>query len=281
MARYKLGILDKKREGRFIDLDSIIEIENLEQLDNFTTHFTNESELKIYLFNKGILNAEEANQNIDVLYRYNGKVKKIPVFYKNMEKYLDITQLRYELKGLSNNVEFLEKLANFYTNGSTKFNKQGTNVNDIRIYLSEVRNNNNQTFYSKHLEIAIDDLFEKAILKKRDNQTGEVEIDYRGLRDLALLIYKFKSKQANKEEVQKELLEIVGEQTSLFDEEYVRKFADTVEPEKQTTGMIYNYDEDDFAPNSEELRNYIYQLENTPNEGLPDYMDDTVHRHRR
>lgn len=268
MARYKLGIFNKK-DGRAIDLDSIIKLEKLDNLDDFTTEFKNETELKLYLFKQNLISRQELEQDINVSYRYNGKVKKISVFYQDMKKYLDIAHLRYELKGLCSNLEFLEKLANFYANGSTKFNKQGTNVNDIRVYLSDVRRNGGKTFYSKSLEIAIDDLFIKAVFDI-DRQTGDTKEDYRGLRDLAYFIYKFKNEQKKKEEAKKEIYDIVGEQTSLFDKEYVEKIAATVEPKKDmSTTLDWNRDgEPEFPPNSEEEAEYLQYLDDLQNQEI-------------
>ena len=73
MARYKLGIFNKS-EGRVITLDDIIKLEKLEDLDKFTTQFTSEEELKVYLLNKGLITQEELKQNINIMYKYDGKI---------------------------------------------------------------------------------------------------------------------------------------------------------------------------------------------------------------
>lgn len=268
MARYKLGVFSKKDEGRIIDLDKKIKLENLNLLDEFTTDFNNESELKVYLFNQGLITNEELSQNISIRYKYNGKIKKLPLFYQDMKKYLDIIHLRYELKSLSSDIVFLEKLANFYSNGKTSFNKQGLNVSDIRLYLSDVRTNGGKSFNSTLLEIAINDLFEKAIIREKNLQTGEVKEDYRGLRDLALFIYKYKKTEQKKQE-RIEVLEIVGEQTSLFDEGYVKQLRNIVEKNNNKSWTLSSEGDPDFPYNSEEEREYQRYLENLPDEEHP------------
>jgi len=269
MARYKLGIFNKK-EGRVINLDSIIKLKDLISLDQFTVAFNNESELKIYLFNQGLITNEELKQNISLMYRYDGKVKKLQIAYKEMEKYLDIEYLRYELKGLSSNIEFLEKLANYYSNGSTKFNKQGVNVEDIRRYLSDVRINGGQTFHSTMLEAAIDDLFEKAIIREKNVQTGEVKEDYRGQRDLAMLIYKYKKGLEKKQEEQtKTNNESSWVQPSVFDtksEEQIQSINyDSEEENANGKWILSSEGEPIFPPNSEEEANYLRYLEELEN----------------
>ena len=275
MARYKISTFNKK-EGRVIDLDKIKKFKDLESIDNFTTLFDSENELAIYLFNQELISNEELKDKLNIVYKYNGKVKKLNIFYQDMKKYLDLEFLRHKLKGLSTDVVFLEKLANFYHNGSTSFNKQGTNVSDIRLYLSDVRANGGTTFYSKALEIAIEDLFKKAIFTLPNKETGEVKFDYRGFRDLATFIYKYeKTKEKAKEEVKEETEKTTSneewEQASLFDSLNNQN----EEPKKW---ILSSEGEPDFPPNSEEEKNYLLYLEkleeianNEPIENHPHY----------
>ncbi|MBR6690063.1 MAG: hypothetical protein IKL65_01870 [Bacilli bacterium] len=237
MARYKLGVIVKK-EGRIIDLSKLINLKDLESLDDFTVEFNNEGELITYLFNKQLITSDELKQNasIKVMYKSNGKIKNVPVMYKEMKKYLDVIQLKYELLSLRDNVVFLEKLANFYSNGSTTFNKQGLNVQDIKGYLLDVRKNDGKTFYSKALEEALNDLIYKAVHRGVDKDTGEVQFNYRGMRDLALLVFKFKSTLDNKKNTSE-----TWQQSSIFEQNnfvFTEIDDDFVEPE--------------FPPNSEE-----------------------------
>ena len=50
MVSYKIGIYNRK-EARIIDLDKITKIKSLDKLDELTSAFNSEEELKIYLFN--------------------------------------------------------------------------------------------------------------------------------------------------------------------------------------------------------------------------------------
>ena len=51
MVSYKIGIFNKK-EGRIIDLNSIMKLKELKSLDIFTGEFKDENEVKAYLFNQ-------------------------------------------------------------------------------------------------------------------------------------------------------------------------------------------------------------------------------------
>lgn len=267
MARYKLGVWNKK-EGRIINLDGIISLKNLKTLDEFTTAFNNENELKVYLFNQGLISNYELNQSITIMYKYDGKVKKLPIFYQDMKKYLDLIHLRYELKGLSSNLEFLEKLANYYSNGSTSYNKQGLNVSAIRHYLNDARSNGGYYFYSNMLETTIEDLFKKAIVREINRDTGEIKEDYRGMRDLALFILKFKKQQEKKKEKEElKKLDTVWQQPTLFD-----IFNQSYQEKENTNNQVLNDGEEPYFPfNSEEEKNFLRQLENLPNEEHPHY----------
>ena len=143
-----------------------MELKDLKSIDKFTTSLNNEEELKMYLFNQGLIESAEINKKLYVMYKMNGEVKKLPITYSDMIKYLDEEYLRANLKVLAgSDIEFLEKLARHFSIGSDKFNPQGLNVQDIRVYISDVRKNDGKHFYSKALEVAIDDLFYKATFK--------------------------------------------------------------------------------------------------------------------
>ena len=53
MVSYKLSVLNKK-EVRVIELEKIIKSKELRMLDEFTSNFVNENELKMYLYKKGL-----------------------------------------------------------------------------------------------------------------------------------------------------------------------------------------------------------------------------------
>lgn len=205
MVNYKLGI-SKGNEHRVIELN----IKDLENIDKLTTQFKNEQELKIYLFNQGLITNADADKKLNILYRHGGKVKKLQVAYSPLKQYLDIITLSYILKSMKNDITFLEKLARNYSIASYTYNPQQMNVFDIQRYISDVKSNGGHHFYSRSLDEALDDLYKKATIKKIDKETGEVIFNYRGIRELGGLIYKHKEKERlekEKEEIEKQQAE--------------------------------------------------------------------------
>ena len=295
MVNYKLGIYNKK-EARIIDLDKIIKISKLENLDEFTSDFNNEDEFKLYLLNKGLITNYELKQNISVMYKYSGKIKKLPIIFQDMKKYLDIFYLKAKLLESSQNLELLEKLARHYSIGSEKHNPQGVNVSSIRGYISDVRSNDGNHFYSKPLEYALDDMWKKAVFKSSgktsdivNKSTGEIKENYRGSRDLGLFLYKY-NKQTKLQEEQQEIKVELKKQTTNEDEWIQSSMFDDIEKqniildESNEDVNIYNKwvlssdGEPDFPPNSEEEANYKRYLErldeisnNEPIENHPHY----------
>ena len=199
MVNYKLGVFNKSGVKE-INLKEVCNLKGLDKLDKFTCEFNDENGLKLYLINKQLVPREDLSKKIYITYRNCGKDKKLPVFYSDMEKYLDEIYLRQKLMQLSQDIKFLEKLARHYSLGSDKFNKQGVNVSDIRYYIAEVRFSGGRTFESSRLRYALDDLFIKALYNVINKETGEVKENYRGRRDLADFIYKYEKSLENQEE---------------------------------------------------------------------------------
>ena len=288
MVSYKIGIYNRK-EARIIDLDKITKTKSLDKLDELTSTFNNEEELKTYLFNQELISLDEMKKSLSVMYQYRGKVKRLPIIYQDMKKYLDIIYLKYKMMAAAQDIELLEKLARHYSIGSDKFNPQGVNVSDIRMYISDFRSNGEKHFNSKSLELALEDMWKKAIFKLTDKvgdivdrTTGEVKENYRGSRDLGMFLYKYEKtlekkqeKQEPKVEVKKETtIEQEWEQTTLFD--LINKQEEIVEEPKKW--VLSSEGEPDFPPNSEEERNYKRYLEeleemanNEPFENHPHY----------
>ena len=288
MVSYKIGIYNRK-EARIIDLDKITKIKSLDKLDELTSAFNSEEELKTYLFNQELISLEEMKKSLSVMYKNSGKVKKLPIIYSEMKKYLDIVYLKYKMMAAAQNIELLEKLARHFSIGSDKFNPQGVNVSDIRMYISDFRSNGEHHFYSRALELALDDMWKKAVFKLVDKNTGEVKENYRGCRDLGMFLYKYEKTLEKKEE--KQVIEVPKvtskketkvepewEQTTFFDiwsEENSKKTEEKEEPKKW---VLSSEGEPDFPPNSEEERMYLRYLEeldeianNEPIENHPHY----------
>lgn len=281
MVSYKIGIYNRK-EARIIDLDKITKIKSLDKLDELTSTFNSEEELKTYLFNQELISLDEMKKNLSIMYKNNGKVKKLPIVYQDMKKYLDIVYLKAKMMSASQDIELLEKLARHYSIGSDKFNPQGVNVSDIRMYISDFRSNGEKHFYSRALELALDDMWQKAVFKLVDKKTGEVKENYRGSRDLGMFLYKYEKtleKKAEKQETKVEVktekvTEPEWEQTTLFD--LINKQEEIKEEQKKW--VLSSEGEPDFPPNSEEERNYLRYLDeleelanNEPIENHPHY----------
>lgn len=281
MVSYKIGIYNRK-EARIIDLDKITKIKSLDKLDELTSTFNSEEELKTYLFNQELISLDEMKKNLSIMYKNNGKVKKLPIVYQDMKKYLDIVYLKAKMMSASQDIELLEKLARHYSIGSDKFNPQGVNVSDIRMYISDFRSNGEKHFYSRALELALDDMWQKAVFKLVDKKTGEVKENYRGSRDLGMFLYKYEKtleKKAEKQETKVEVktekvTEPEWEQTTLFG--LINKQEEIKEEQKKW--VLSSEGEPDFPPNSEEERNYKRYLEkldeianNEPIENHPHY----------
>lgn len=218
MVNYKIGVT-RKKESRIIDFDKKLDLKKIDNLDKLTTEFNNEEELKKYLLEQGLINLDELTDSLSIMYRFKGKVKKLPIFYKDMKKYLDPAYLKYQILSLSNNIEFLEKLARYCSIGSDIYNPQGTNVLDIRWYINSVRGNGGNHFDSKQLSIALEDLCIKEIYKI-NKETGEAKINYRGLRDLANFVYKFKSDLDKRQENINDNLQVEQPKEFSKEEEY-------------------------------------------------------------
>lgn len=269
MVNYKLGIFNKNNEGKIINLDSIITNKKLQELDNFTCLFDSESQLKVYLFNLELISNSELLQKINIMYRNNGKIKKLPVLYKGVKEYRDVVTLKYKLRSKSSDIEFLSALADHYDNGSTKFNKQKQNVSDIRLYLSDVRSSGGNFVESSLLENALDNLLVRAAYKPA-NSNGEVIEDYRGLRDLAMFIWKYETKQKSKQEKKEKWV-----QGTLFEQsERIQQINENVfeEEEKFYKSNLSSDGDPDFPYNSEEEEIYNRYIESLP---------DEYHPHRR
>lgn len=252
---YKIGVYNKKSEIKEIDFSKITidpkAFQKLEILDKLTMAMNNEKELMLWLLEQDAILPIDLNKKIKIVYNYRGEIKILPIFYSDSEKYMDEFYLKNKLKSKGSDFEFLEKLANHYNIGSARFNKQLLNVNDIRLYLGDVRSNGGKSFYSKILDTALDSLFEIA------------NKNYRGKRDLANFIYNYEVKlnKIEKENHETKLNNLEqndifkideGEQLSLFDQ--VKKIT------------LSSEGEPDFPPNSEEEQEYLNYLEELNNE---------------
>jgi len=226
MVNYNLGIY--REENKNLDLSKLtdsIEVKKIQFIDKFTSQFESEEELKIYLLNKGLIEKSDINDPLRILYQFKGRVQNLPIVYKCYYKYLEPSYISYKIRYLSSSIKFLNELANHYDYGSDKINPQSANVLDIRCYINELKNG--YSISTTILDIALNDLCKKAMYKK-DKKNDKSKLNYRGLRDLGLFIYRFEkldfltssknSVQENKQETKKIIL---GDQMNLFDDKYI------------------------------------------------------------
>lgn len=197
--KYYLGKYNKNGNEIIDTKDEIILKNNecLQNIDNYTSKYADECALKLALFEKGIIDlktVKDSKYKLSVVYTYNKKNDKLPIVYSTQQKYLKTEYLYFKFLSLKQNKPFLEELVKHYDSGSSKFNNQFINVNAIYSYLNDVRRNGGNLFESSALDIAFDDIFVKAT-EKLNKTTGELTINYRGLRDLGMFIYRFEEKQ--------------------------------------------------------------------------------------
>lgn len=250
MVNYKIGF-NKNGVAKLIDLSQVITSKStkLENIDEFTSQFINEKELELYLLDMEIINKNDSVQDLKIMYTYDGRNEQLPIIYKSQKKYLDVAFLRIKLKNLSKDIKFLNKLIDLYSDG-IKYNNQSMNISDIKFYIHEVTKNGGYVFYSKILDIALDDLFIKAITRKNKN---EYIINYRSLRKLGLFIHRYEEKQ--KIETYKKSIQS-SDETKDFSQLTV---FDSIKY-NQENDSNFNINNDDyepyFPPNSEEERVY-------------------------
>ena len=302
MVNYNLGLCTKSTTDK-IELSKILGekvSKKLESIDEFTTLFNNEYELKIYLYKKGLINSASLNKNLNIFYRNRGKNKRLPVMYsehkKIMEKFEIISKkiltreskfnmytsesvkynnLKSEFEIFTNligNINFLHDISRHYSIGNAKYNPQFINVSDINMFLSDVRSNGGHVFYPNYMYIVMYELFKEAIYKiEKKPDKNKVSLNYRGYRDLINFIYKYKldNNLIKKNNTDKELKQMKLEQ---IEEPLIIShfYTDRLENEEE----LY---EEGFAPNSEELISYKKYLESLPDENYS-LEEKTKHR---
>lgn len=292
MVNYNLGLCTKNTIEK-VELLRILgekTSKNLESIDELTTFFINEDELKTYLYSKGLINTASLNKELKIFYKNSGKNKRLPVMYcehkKIMENLEMISKKIYEKESRYNmytsdekkynnlkfefdifskligNVNFLTDISRHYSIGNAKYNFQLINVRDINMFLSDVRSNGGHVFYPNYMYVAMYELFKTAMYNIEKNPSkNKVKFNYRGFRDLVNFIYKYKLEKnlINKENYNDMTEKITFEQKVAMLENDNNHYYDILNNEE----IIY---ENGFPPNSEELRNYKKYLESLPEE---------------
>ena len=223
---YKLGVRTDKKYTE-VDLDKIFvskDTKKLKFIDEYTTRFRNEEDLRNELIRKGLINYYDLFDSygnvcsIKIYYKYRGTLKNLNVAYSDFEKYLHPDYIYYSVKSMSNSISFLTTLADHY-GYENNHNPQMPNVVDIRM---AIRNIKAGLPVSNQLNIALGDLCLKAMYTK--DSKGEEKENYKGLRDLGYMVYRAKNIDA----LLKKKTEVIksAEQISIFenlDTDYQKK----------------------------------------------------------
>jgi len=153
---------------------------SLEEIDECTSKFSNELELKRALYNKGIISLEDIQRELAIRNLYQGTLEKVTygLVYKEQKKYLDPEYLRTKMQSLKSDKIFLEKLTSRYRNSYCN----NLTISDIRNCLS--------TGFDNDLYKLINKFIIKEIYKE-NKETGEVSIKYKSLHDLAMFVYNY------------------------------------------------------------------------------------------
>ncbi len=266
MVIYKLGIY-RDNNSKLFDLQQIIYVEpskSLQNIDEFTRKFESENELKEYLLNKNILGKDEMHEKLQVLYKNHGEVKTLPIIYSKQNRLLNIGIINMKLKSLATNVKFLEKLLEHYDFYQYERNPQNSNILNIKLYLNDIyRDGKKAIKYDRKLIEKTLDNFVLVATRILDKKNNNFKFNYRGFRDLALLIYNF-------EEIEK-LKELKVN---------IKQWEDS-EDEKETLArlngkwILSSEGDPDFPPNSEEEKMRIEYEDNILNSINPnDYDED-------
>lgn len=191
MLNYNLGI--EKKSFKKINLNEVvssIDLRKLKHIDKFTTKFQSEEELKRYLYEKKIIDNEDLNSSISLLYDNEGKITRIPVAYKSHAKYLNPSYICESVKGMSHNIIDLIQIMQHYNHGSaTPYNQ----VSYLIQIDSAIRCLSNASRPSDKIEDALEGLC-NSIIYTVDKKSGLKKVNYKGLRDLAFLTYNIHEK---------------------------------------------------------------------------------------
>ena len=246
---YYLTIKDKNSH-KILDINNLEEFKrisrfkdtsySLEELDNFTSKFENEIELKKKLYENRIINEEDIIKDISIRMKSRGSLEKVMygLIYRSIKKYLDEYYLRTKILELHSDKTFLNKLITHYR--SSHSNQEsiaqiralllGYIGNDINIY------NALNTFYIREIY-------------NIDKNNGEAKIKYKSLHDLGMFVYNYlensnKSKISIENENYMRLSNLRKLQETLLSEKvYVKKKIKKTKQELEGQISFFDYKE--------------------------------------
>lgn len=154
---------------------------SLEEIDNFTSRFYDEVDLKNVLYNAGIIELDDIVKDISIRYKKDNDLKKVryDLVYYGMHKFLDCFYLRNMIFSFSEDKEFLKKLVSSY--GGNPFNAYI--ISNIKSYL-EFNYISGDYIYN-----LLNSFIENEIYSY--DKTGNETLKYKSLHDLAMFVYNY------------------------------------------------------------------------------------------
>lgn len=175
-----------KKESKFKDAYS------LKEIDNFTTLFQNEEEMKLYLYKKGIISLEDINDSISIKMKRKEKLERVSygLIYEDNKKYLDDVYMVHYLMSKSMDIDFLNKLISKYTNNYITKSKAASDINVIRNYLKAYPN----PYYIEKVRVQLGEFYHHEVYNDIQ-ETGETIEKYKSRHDLATFIIYLESQR--------------------------------------------------------------------------------------
>lgn len=225
MAKYYLK-QNKRNSNEYIDFSKIekfkaLDSTKLKNIDNFTSIFKNEEELKFYLCQEGLIDLDSINNNLKIVYKYKKQDKKVPyglVFEEDM-KLFNERMIKQILNDNIYDFDLLEKLCNRFK----EYYGQDVNIHVIRNHVALFRNENMQYSLPNSEKEQLISMYRNAInrfvhgiVTKYDSKKQKETENYRGLRDLAMFLSYQSKKQIN--EFMNEECSIIEEKSNMIEE---------------------------------------------------------------
>lgn len=187
--------IKEKTQYKLLDVTDMIEFKrlskykinsySLEELDLFTSKFSDEIELKTKLYENNVITLNEITKEITIRRKNKEELKKVmyDLVYNYNKKYTDEIYVRGMLLSLQGDKTFLNKLLNHYRNSYKQ-----ENLAKIRTLL-DYENGNTLKMYEALNAFFIDEIYDI------NYSTGHAKIKYKSLHDLGMFIYEYVSKK--------------------------------------------------------------------------------------
>lgn len=223
--KYNIAIT-KGNNINIIDLN----LTDVKKIDEFTSEFNNEIELKEYFFKKNKINTSDLTKKIEIVHTWNKKIFRSPVIYKGAKKYLN-DNLEYCIKELVNkDIEFLKAYIKFLQNDKSIIYKNvDQSISDLFIFIHDYYNDDIYNDSYIMLNEALKDIYKKYTYSKSN------KLNYNNLRKLAVLIDKYINKG-----IVKNSDIIQGEQLLMFPNEEDDNYVEPMFPPNSYEEEMYN-----------------------------------------